>query len=338
MPFTLSHAAAVLPALRRDGTARGPLLASGLVLGSIAPDMTYFAASVAPAAMEFGEVTHGLPGVLTVDAAVAGVLLLLWLLVRGPLVALLPAAVRARTHPVLRGDGGWRGRGPWAFVWRFWLSASLGAATHVVWDAFTHFDRWGVRLFPVLGEAIGGFPLYTYTQYGSSAVALAVLGWWAVSAVRRAEPVPVPGAGRSRRRAAVAFLGTATAVGAVHRCVTWLTHGNVVENPLDIVPTLCFGAGAGLAAGLVLYGAAARAGFAPGGVPHRAGFAPGTQAGTAAGAGAGTAGAPAVAPPPPASPDAEGAPVPQCAADSQSAPTPTETSSGARSVTADDIS
>ncbi|MGW6509475.1 DUF4184 family protein, partial [Streptomyces niveus] len=54
MPFTLSHAAAVLPGIRRNGTSRGPLLASALVAGSMAPDMTYFAATAVPAAMEFG--------------------------------------------------------------------------------------------------------------------------------------------------------------------------------------------------------------------------------------------------------------------------------------------
>lgn len=54
MPFTLSHAAAVLPGIRRNGTARGPLFASALVAGSFAPDMTYFAASVRPEAMELG--------------------------------------------------------------------------------------------------------------------------------------------------------------------------------------------------------------------------------------------------------------------------------------------
>ena len=48
MPFTLSHAAAVLPGIRRDGTARGPLLASALVAGSFAPDMTYFADTAVP--------------------------------------------------------------------------------------------------------------------------------------------------------------------------------------------------------------------------------------------------------------------------------------------------
>ena len=46
MPFTLSHAAAVLPALRRDGGGRGRLVPSVLVAGSFAPDATYYAASV----------------------------------------------------------------------------------------------------------------------------------------------------------------------------------------------------------------------------------------------------------------------------------------------------
>ena len=46
----------------------------------------------------------------------------------------------------------------------------------MVWDAFTHLDRWGMRLFPVLGETIGGLPLCTGTlQYGGSAVALVVI-------------------------------------------------------------------------------------------------------------------------------------------------------------------
>lgn len=62
MPFTLSHAAAVLPGLRRDGTGRGPLVASALVAGSFAPDITYYADTAVPGAMEFGEVTHAVWG------------------------------------------------------------------------------------------------------------------------------------------------------------------------------------------------------------------------------------------------------------------------------------
>lgn len=41
MPFTLSHAAAVLPAVRRNGTARWGLFPSALIAGSFAPDVTY---------------------------------------------------------------------------------------------------------------------------------------------------------------------------------------------------------------------------------------------------------------------------------------------------------
>lgn len=98
MPFTLSHAAAVLPAVRTDGTGRGPLVPAVLVAGSFAPDMTYYAASVVSGAMEFGDVTHAGWGVFTVDVLIAWALVGLWLLVREPLVALLRGSVR----------GGWR--------------------------------------------------------------------------------------------------------------------------------------------------------------------------------------------------------------------------------------
>src|SRR5438046_1137940 len=103
MPFTLSHAAAVLPGIRRTGAGRGPLVASALVAGSFAPDLTYYADSVVPGAMEFGAVTHGLPGVLTVDTVLAAALAGGWLLVREPLLALLPRAWRGRAYAVARG-------------------------------------------------------------------------------------------------------------------------------------------------------------------------------------------------------------------------------------------
>lgn len=95
MPFTLSHAAAVLPAVRTDGTGRGRLVPAVLVAGSFSPDMTYYAASVVSGAMEFGTVTHSFPGVFTIDVLVAWALVGLWLLLREPLVALLPRGDRA---------------------------------------------------------------------------------------------------------------------------------------------------------------------------------------------------------------------------------------------------
>lgn len=262
MPFTLSHAAAVLPAIRQSGAARGPLLASALVAGSFAPDATYFAAGVLPGAMEFGTVTHGLWGVLTVDAAVTAVLVVLWLTVRDPLVALLPAARQGRVHTLLRGRPR-RGRPPLVTALWFYVSAVLGAATHVVWDAFTHHDRWGVRLVPGLDRSVGGFPVHTFTQYGSSAVALVALAWFTVSALRRA-PVspapPLPRLGPRARAAGLWLIGLCVLAGTVHRCVRWYAYWGRIETPLDIIPTACFGAGSGLALGLVLYAAAVRLG------------------------------------------------------------------------------
>ncbi|AXI76683.1 DUF4184 family protein [Peterkaempfera bronchialis] len=304
MPFTFSHPAAVLPLLRR-GRARGPLVASALVAGSMAPDVPYFADSLIRGTFEYGTVTHSLWAIPTVDVAIAGALVAAWHgLLREPLTALLPdrwaAAVHTLTAPRRRGlrpaDAGW-----------FVLSAAVGAATHVGWDAFTHHDRAGVRLLPVLNRTVSGEPLFHLLQYGSSAVALVWLAVYAVRTTRRAaaseaasteteteteaeagpgagpdpepEPAPaaVPGTGgvavaarpaiRQRRRprlsgraraGTAAFVTAAGIAGAVHRVARWTSLHGTTDSVADLVPTACFGAGTGLAAGLLLYAAAAR--------------------------------------------------------------------------------
>ncbi|MER6116528.1 DUF4184 family protein [Streptomyces sp. NPDC001743] len=314
MPFTLSHAAAVLPGIRRNGTGRGPLLASALVAGSFAPDMTYYADTAIPGAMEFGRVTHAWRGVFTVDVLITAATVALWLLLREPLVALLPVAWQGRVHTWVRGARRPPERGPLGLrdgAW-FVVSAVIGAATHVGWDAFTHHDRWGVRMVPVLGRNAGGHPVFQLVQYGSSALALTVLVWFTVSGLRRAgarvsrldqagsgsgvrcvqlqggggsqrralatddnaadvrggprepgmiqtrgpgpAPVSVPVLDRRARSWAAASIGLCVLLGIAHRCARWYAYFGHVSTPLDIIPTACFGAGAGLAVGLVLYG------------------------------------------------------------------------------------
>ncbi|MET8546450.1 DUF4184 family protein [Kitasatospora sp. NPDC004799] len=154
---------------------------------------------------------------------------------------------RGADRSAARGVPGPGGTGAVGGAAWFAASAAIGAATHVGWDAFTHGDRLGSRLLPVLDRPVAGVPLYEVLQYGSSALALAALGGWAARAVRAAEPVRpavrlAPGAGRG----AVAALGAATAAGVLHRL-----------SPLrrNLVPEACFGAGAGLAVGAVGYAA-----------------------------------------------------------------------------------
>ncbi|MBC2905837.1 DUF4184 family protein [Streptomyces cupreus] len=261
MPFTLSHAAAVLPAVRTDGTGRSRLVPAVLVAGSFGPDMTYYAAGAVPGAMEFGDVTHSFAGVFTVDVAIAWALVGLWLLMREPLVALLPPARQGRVAALLR-CGAPRARvGPELVVW-WYVSAVLGALTHVVWDAFTHLDRWGMWLFPVLGEEFAGSPLYWYLQYGGSAVAAVVIAGFLSVALRRVPagvlPVGVPVlSSRDRWVAGVVLLGCAV-VFAVQRAVRWWAYWGSVAKPWELIPTVCFGAGSGLVLGVLVYAVAVR--------------------------------------------------------------------------------
>uniref|UniRef100_A0AAU2JM18 DUF4184 family protein n=1 Tax=Streptomyces sp. NBC_00049 TaxID=2903617 RepID=A0AAU2JM18_9ACTN len=263
MPFTLSHAAAVLPAIRRTGRARGPLVASALVLGSFAPDTFYFTDAIVEGVMGYGTFTHSLLGVFTVDAALTAVLVGCWLLLREPLIALLPRARQGRVHAFVRGER-WREqrRLPSLALW-FYLSAVAGSLTHVVWDSFTHMDRWGTNALPDLGKPIAfDLPLYSYLQYGTSAVAACALVWFTVTALRALPDSPAPAAvpvlGRAEVWGGLALVAMCVAAGVTLRVIRFFTFFDRIRTPLDIIPTVCFGAGGGLAVALLLYGALVR--------------------------------------------------------------------------------
>ncbi|MFI5974479.1 DUF4184 family protein [Streptomyces sp. NPDC051452] len=286
MPFTLSHAAAVLPGVRGDGSGRGRLVPTVLVAGSFAPDLTYYAAGLLPGAMEFGLVTHSFAGVVSVDVLISWALAGLWLFLREPLVALLPRARQGRPAALLR-CGGRPARVSAASAGWWYVSAVFGALTHVVWDAFTHHDRWGTRLIPAIGrDRPAGLPLYSWLQYGSSATGAVVIAVVLVRALRRApagEPTGVPALSARDRWWALLVIGGCAAAGAVQRAARWRERLDTPLRFTDLVPTLCFGVGAGMLLGLVLYGVGVRL-WRPGPVPD------GSLAGGAAGGSGGTAG------------------------------------------------
>ncbi len=295
MPFTLSHAAAVLPALHRTGAARGPLVASALVAGSFAPDMTYFADTLVPGAMLFGTFTHSPIGVLTVDVLITAGLVAGWLLLREPLLALLPRPWQGRAYALARGRS-WHPRGTRELAvlagW-FCLSAILGSTTHIVWDAFTHPGRWGTRLVGVLEATVNGLPVYTYVQYGTSALAMVAIGWFLWSALRTGDAWPTgrtgpaiargssvvaaPGAGEDSARAAgwappeavplltlrqklllTALITLCLLGSAAHRTVRAHAVYGSAATWFDYIPTVLFGAGAGLALALPVFAVAVR--------------------------------------------------------------------------------
>jgi len=168
MPFTISHAAAVLP-LRK---LQLPLAA--MMIGSMAPDFPYFL----PGDLSRTN-THDLEGVFLAcwPMGLAVWLLFVHLLER-PSIELLPEPWRLR---IPHSDS--------SFTFRSLALASLGvivgALTHVAWDAFTHGGTPMTRIFPLLSEdafSVRGrsVPVYFVLQVLSSLLGLIALAWWAL--------------------------------------------------------------------------------------------------------------------------------------------------------------
>jgi Domain of unknown function (DUF4184) len=204
LPFTGSHLAAILPLLRWG------LPPSALVIGSVAPDLPYYL----PLPIR-GELTHSLLGGAAVDVPLGAAAFLVWQALLGPAcVALAPAGLRRRldrlAEPV---PAGLRHLGSLRRVSLLVAALTLGVATHLAWDSFTHDWMWGAHHIAWLAQRHGPLPGYEWAQYVSTvagAVAIAAwCGYWwrshpAQSGPTRSEPVV---------RVAWALVGLSTVVG-----------------------------------------------------------------------------------------------------------------------------
>lgn len=170
VPFTISHAAAVLP-LQRTGISRLPLAA--LMIGSMSPDFAYFLPAVLNRAS-----SHDLEGIFLFCLPVG---LALWLLfarlIERPTIELLPSPWRER---VPRSDATFSPR----VLALASLAVVLGALTHVAWDAFTHAGTPVTNAFAFFNAEVfqaGNRPVHVYRvlQYLSSVIGLMALAWWA---------------------------------------------------------------------------------------------------------------------------------------------------------------
>lgn len=201
MPVTIAHPAAVLP-LRGLGL---PL--SAMVIGSMAPDLPVFSRS-----WGIYGYTHSLAGILTVDLVLTLVLLLGWdRWGRDALVDTAPALVRDRLPARAR-----IGAKAWLLAP---LAAVLGSVTHVVWDAFTHRGRWGVRNVEWLHEMHGPLRGEQWAQHASGVVGITVVGLALLAVVRR----PVLAGPPRPRRLPAATLPAAIGVASVLSVGTFLT-------------------------------------------------------------------------------------------------------------------
>lgn len=172
MPFTFSHPAAALPLQRFLGP-WGRM--SALAIGSMVPDVSYFLGITTTRVQ-----THALETLLTWSLPIGLILYVLFhALLRQTLTELLPVSVQARLPPPLPHRYGWRDGLAVA------VSIVCGAATHLLWDGFTHDGTAIVQALPVLQTqfgALGPYPVYGFSvvQHVSSVIGLAVLGVLAV--------------------------------------------------------------------------------------------------------------------------------------------------------------
>jgi hypothetical protein len=158
MPFTISHTIVAFPIKRL--VRRLPL--DALMIGATGPDLEYLYNL-----RVHGKYWHTLEGLLIGAVPVCLVLVFLWRkAVYQSILAMLPQ---------LR-EKGWvlsRMKAPIGYTV---IAVIIGGLTHIVWDAFTHFDGWGVELFPqILLRRTPIEPSYALLQDFSSAFGLIVL-------------------------------------------------------------------------------------------------------------------------------------------------------------------
>ncbi len=219
MPFTLSHPAAILPLIRH------PFVVPALIAGSMAPDVPVFARIQATEAVWWEPLfnqthTHSAAGAVGVDLGYALGLMGLYLLLRRPVLALVPP-LAARAGIREAGEPRPHGRGPaGALRLALWtgLSALIGIVTHIVWDSFTHYQMFFHKNVAFMStEVIGGLDVLRLLQHLSTVAGLLIIGVWLLRRWRATPPTPLTGSAvltAPARSVVLAVLAVAAAGGA----------------------------------------------------------------------------------------------------------------------------
>lgn len=157
MPFTISHAAFVVPLFRWQR-----LDHAALVIGSMTPDLGYFFHR-----FDLSGEAHTLRGSLLMALPLGWVLRLLAGVLPEFLARPLPDPQRGLVEDFLAVK-------EWSvgLVFRMTLSLLLGIWSHTILDSFTHANGWSVHLLPFLHSP---WPVYKGLQHLGSLAGVLVL-------------------------------------------------------------------------------------------------------------------------------------------------------------------
>jgi hypothetical protein len=181
MPFTLAHPAAALP-LHRLCRSRLPL--SALIIGTMVPDFAYFMPYAA------GISTHNLEALIWFcwPVGFAAWLVFTHVLER-PTIALLPLRFQSMLRPEAE-------RMSVSLLTRVSVALVIGAATHLIWDSFTHATSPLVAATPILRATVfeiahAPIRLYKVLQHASTILGLSALAIWALGEYRMRPSEPL---------------------------------------------------------------------------------------------------------------------------------------------------
>ncbi len=168
MPFTFSHPAIVLPLASK----KLHLSATGLIVGSMTPDFEYFIRM-----KNVSRYSHTVAGLFWFDLPIGLLLCFIYhIIVRDSLFDNLPLFLKERLFVFKSFRWPKYFQGKWIVVC---ICILIGAASHIVWDAFTHETLFFVERDPELSNVmrLGSINLagYKFLQLVSSIVGLLVV-------------------------------------------------------------------------------------------------------------------------------------------------------------------
>lgn len=170
MPFTAAHPAIVLPLMGLKGRYAS---ATGLICGSIAPDFEYFFKLSVD-----GIYGHTFWGLLYFNLPVATLLAVVFhQVVKHNLVANLPGWLQQRLWIMVKLDfREYLSRHMVVFL----ISCWIGAASHILWDSFTHNSGYFASRLAIYDQLKFDFmgtryPLFFVLQHVSSIVGMAAI-------------------------------------------------------------------------------------------------------------------------------------------------------------------
>lgn len=229
MPFTISHAAAVLPLARPLSRKGYRLPFSALVLGSFTPDLDFLLG------LNTQRIGHSFIGLLVFCLPLG------WLLYQGfqhfakqPLAALLGDAAGQRLRRAVNLES--------QKPARVLAAVLVGASTHIVWDGFTHESGLVAQQFALLRYPLAYLDGYTLRlcavlQHLSSVLGLAFVMRYALKGLQVPEPM---------RFAWLGLLLLAGGVFALFEASQWLSWASL--QTLAVTTAVCGLQGFGLSA------------------------------------------------------------------------------------------